>query len=41
MTEICCFVVRGPYSVIWDRLPAALDKVGMKVNDRTRPQGAL
>lgn len=34
-------VVRGPYSVVWDRLPAALEKVGMKVNDRSRPQGSI
>lgn len=32
-------VVRGPYSAVWDRLPKALENIGMKVNDRSRPGG--
>ncbi|RLS12279.1 outer membrane protein assembly factor BamC, partial [Acinetobacter baumannii] len=27
--------------VVWERLPAALEKVGMKVTDRSRPQGTV
>ncbi|MGM3174897.1 outer membrane protein assembly factor BamC [Dickeya lacustris] len=34
-------VVRGPYNQVWDRLPKALDKVGMTVGDRSRPQGSV
>ncbi|WP_038907345.1 outer membrane protein assembly factor BamC [Dickeya oryzae] len=34
-------VVRGSYNQVWDRLPKALDKVGMTVNDRSRPQGSV
>lgn len=40
-TGLPLLIVRGPYTVVWDRLPAALDKVGMKVNDRSRPQGSV
>ncbi|MCW6190331.1 outer membrane protein assembly factor BamC, partial [Klebsiella pneumoniae] len=34
-------VVRGPFNLVWQRLPAALEKVGMKVTDSTRPQGSM
>lgn len=34
-------IVRAPYSTVWERLPAALDKMGMKVNDSNRPQGTI
>lgn len=34
-------VVRSSYTVVWDHLPAALEKVGMKVKDRSRPLGTL
>ena len=34
-------IVRAPYAVLWERLPAALEKIGMKVNDRSRPQGSI
>lgn len=40
-TGLPLLVVRGPYSVVWDRLPKALVAVGMKVNDRSRPQGSV
>jgi outer membrane protein assembly factor BamC len=34
-------IVRAPYTVVWDRLPPALEKLGMKVGDRSRPQGSV
>lgn len=34
-------IVRAPYAAVWDRLPAALEKLGMKVGDRSRPQGTI
>ena len=34
-------IVRGPFNVVWSRLPAALEKVGMKVTDTTRSQGNI
>lgn len=40
-TGLPLLVVRGPYSVVWERLPTALDKIGMKVSDRSRPQGSV
>ncbi|NIG98826.1 MAG: outer membrane protein assembly factor BamC [Serratia symbiotica] len=40
-TALPMLVVRGPYTVVWDRLPAALEKLGMKVGDRNRPQGSV
>ncbi|MEH0832268.1 outer membrane protein assembly factor BamC [Pectobacterium cacticida] len=40
-TGLPLLIVRGTYAVVWDRLPAALDKIGMKVNDRSRPQGSV
>ncbi|MBE5201601.1 outer membrane protein assembly factor BamC [Pectobacterium quasiaquaticum] len=40
-TGLPLLIVRGPYTVVWDRLPVALDKIGMKVNDRSRPQGSV
>ncbi|WP_199634673.1 outer membrane protein assembly factor BamC [Serratia sp. PAMC26656] len=40
-TGLPMLVVRGPYTVVWDRLPAALEKLGMKVGDRSRPQGTV
>ncbi|AFI91250.1 outer membrane protein assembly factor BamC [Pectobacterium parmentieri] len=40
-TGLPLLVVRGSYTVVWDRLPVALDKIGMKVNDRSRPQGSV
>ncbi|MEH2919842.1 outer membrane protein assembly factor BamC [Samsonia erythrinae] len=40
-TGLPLLIVRGSYAAVWDRLPAALDKIGMKVNDRSRPQGSI
>ncbi|WP_163276979.1 outer membrane protein assembly factor BamC, partial [Klebsiella aerogenes] len=40
-TGLPMLVVRGPYTVVWDRLPPALEKLGMKVGDRSRPQGTV
>lgn len=34
-------IVRGPFNVVWNRLPAALEKVGMKATDTTRNQGSM
>ncbi|MCC8367473.1 outer membrane protein assembly factor BamC [Xenorhabdus sp. PB61.4] len=34
-------IVRAPYNVIWNRLPYALESIGMQVNDRTRSTGAI
>lgn len=34
-------IVRAPYAVLWERLPNALEKVGMKVTDRSRPLGTI
>ncbi|AJJ59497.1 outer membrane protein assembly factor BamC [Yersinia pseudotuberculosis] len=40
-TGLPLLIVRAPYAVVWERLPAALEKVGMKVTDRSRPQGTV
>ncbi|MCL2893273.1 outer membrane protein assembly factor BamC [Brenneria tiliae] len=40
-TGLPLLVVRGPYTLVWERLPAALDSIGMKVSDRSRPQGSV
>ncbi len=40
-TGLPMLVVRGPFNVVWQRLPAALEKVGMKVTDSTRSQGNM
>ncbi len=34
-------VVRSSYAVVWQHLPAALEKIGMKVKDTSRPLGTL
>ncbi|MGE9552371.1 outer membrane protein assembly factor BamC [Erwinia amylovora] len=34
-------IVRAPFNTVWDRLPAALGRVGMKVTDKNRSQGSL
>ncbi|WP_158782608.1 outer membrane protein assembly factor BamC [Pantoea sp. BAV 3049] len=34
-------IVRAPFNLVWDRLPAALGRVGMKVTDKNRSQGSL
>ncbi|MFQ8771570.1 MAG: outer membrane protein assembly factor BamC [Escherichia coli] len=40
-TGLPMLVVRGPFNVVWQRLPAALETVGMKVTDSTRSQGNM
>ncbi|WCG82089.1 outer membrane protein assembly factor BamC [Pectobacterium sp. A5351] len=40
-TGLPLLIVRGPYTVVWDRLPTALSKIGMEVSDRSRPQGSV
>jgi len=34
-------VVRSSYNVVWQHLPAALGKIGMKVKDTSRPLGTI
>ncbi|XBS68730.1 outer membrane protein assembly factor BamC [Acerihabitans sp. KWT182] len=34
-------VVRSPYAVVWQHLPSALSKIGMKVKDSSRPLGTI
>ncbi|TKI06667.1 outer membrane protein assembly factor BamC [Martelella alba] len=34
-------VVRSPYAVVWQHLPSALESIGMKVTDTSRPLGTL
>lgn len=40
-TGLPMLVVRGPFNAVWQRSPAALEKVGMKVTDSTRSQGNM
>jgi len=40
-TGLPVLIVRGGYGAVWERLPAALEKAGMKVTDSSRPQGTL
>lgn len=40
-TALPMLVVRGPYTLVWNHLPAALETLGMKVNDRNRHQGSI
>jgi outer membrane protein assembly factor BamC len=40
-TALPMLVVRVPYTVLWDRLPAVLEKLGMKVSARNRLQGSV
>ncbi|SUC01879.1 outer membrane protein assembly factor BamC [Proteus penneri] len=34
-------IVRAPFDVVWDRLPIALESIGMKMGDRTRSKGSI
>ncbi|PHM31245.1 outer membrane protein assembly factor BamC [Xenorhabdus innexi] len=34
-------IVRAPYNVTWNKLPYALESIGMQVNDRTLSTGAI
>jgi outer membrane protein assembly factor BamC len=40
-TGLPMLVVRGPFNQVWQKLPAALEKAGMKVTDSTRSQGSM
>ena len=40
-TGLPMLVVRAPFNQVWQRLPATLEKVGMKVTDSTRSQGSI
>ncbi|QFH70437.1 outer membrane protein assembly factor BamC [Enterobacter sp. E76] len=40
-TGLPMLVVRAPFNVVWTRLPATLEKVGMKVTDSTRSTGSV
>ena len=40
-TGLPMLVVRAPFNMVWQRLPGALEKVGMKVTDSTRSQGSM
>ncbi|EHM44532.1 outer membrane protein assembly factor BamC [Yokenella regensburgei] len=40
-TGLPMLVVRAPFNQVWQRLPATLEKVGMKVTDSTRSQGSM
>ncbi|MBB1201839.1 outer membrane protein assembly factor BamC [Enterobacteriaceae bacterium 89] len=40
-TGLPMLVVRGPFNQVWQRLPAAMGKLGMKVTDSTRSQGSM
>lgn len=40
-TGLPMLVVRGPFNQVWQKLPAALQKAGMKVTDSTRSQGSI
>jgi len=34
-------IVRAPFTVVWQRLPDTMKRVGMKVTDQTRSQGSM
>jgi len=40
-TGLPVLIIRAPYGNVWERLPTALAKAGMKVTDSSRPQGTL
>lgn len=40
-TGLPMLVVRAPFNTVWSRLPAALEKVGMRVSDSTRSKGSM
>ncbi|NLS55377.1 outer membrane protein assembly factor BamC [Hafnia alvei] len=40
-TGLPVLIARAPYTAVWDRLPATLEHIGMKVTDRSRPQGTI
>lgn len=40
-TGLPILVVRAPFGIVWQRLPAALEKAGMKVTDTSRNKGNI
>ncbi len=40
-TGLAQIIVRAPYNVVWNRLPYALESIGMQVTDRTRSTGSI
>ncbi|WP_159566691.1 outer membrane protein assembly factor BamC [Budvicia diplopodorum] len=40
-TGLPVVIVRAPYANVWERLPGVLESMGMKVEDRNRPQGLI
>ena len=40
-TGLPMLIVRAPFNLVWQRLPGALEKVGMKVTDSSRSQGSF
>ncbi|SQI37719.1 Lipoprotein 34 precursor [Providencia alcalifaciens] len=40
-TGLPVVIVRAPYDAVWERLPHALESVGMKVGDRSRSAGSV
>lgn len=40
-TGLPMLIVRAPFNQLWQRLPRALEQVGMKVTDSTRSQGSI
>ncbi|MGC6230401.1 outer membrane protein assembly factor BamC [Hafnia paralvei] len=40
-TGLPVLIARAPYTAVWDRLPSTLELIGMKVTDRSRPQGTI
>ncbi|MRS14720.1 outer membrane protein assembly factor BamC [Enterobacteriaceae bacterium RIT691] len=40
-TGLPMLVVRAPFNQVWQRLPDAMGKIGMKVTDSTRSQGSM
>ncbi len=40
-TGLPMLVVRAPFNAVWGKLPATLEKMGMKVTDATRSKGSI
>ncbi|OAT37428.1 outer membrane protein assembly factor BamC [Proteus myxofaciens] len=40
-TGLPVIIARAPFDVVWDRLPIALESIGMKMGDRTRSKGSI
>lgn len=40
-TGLANLILRAPFNVVWQRLPATLKRIGMEVTDNNRSQGSL